>query len=79
MLENSVVVNLYVVNMFLSTDNESNIGAVKKALYDRESKNPPTKCILEVLRLCFEGNNSGFSNKNFIQIYDTDQGSYMPC
>ena len=51
MLENSVVVNFYVVNMFLSTNNESNIEAVKKALYDRESKNPPTKCILEVLRL----------------------------
>ena len=49
--ENSVLVSFDVVNMFPPIDNESGIKAVKKVLNGRESKNPPTECILEALRL----------------------------
>ena len=63
-----VLVSFEVVNMFLSIENESGIKAVKKVLNDRESKNSPTECILEALRLCLECNNSAFNDKNFIQL-----------
>ena len=75
--ENSVLVSFDVVNMFPSIDNESGIKVVKKVLNDRESKNPPTECILEALRLCLECNNSVFSDKNFIQTNGTAQGPQM--
>ena len=72
--ENSVLVSFDAVNMFPSIDNESGIKAVKKVLNDRESKNPPTECILETLRLCLECNNSVFNGKNFIQTDGTAKG-----
>ena len=78
--ENSVLVSFDVVNMFPSIDNESGIKAVKKVLNDRESKNPPTECILQaLLRLCLECNKSVFNDKNFIQTYGTAQGPHMSC
>ena len=77
--ENSVPVSFNVVNMFPSTDNESGIKAVKKVLNDRESKNPPTECILQALQLCVECNNSVFNDKNFIETDGTAQGPHMSC
>ena len=77
--ENSVLVSFDVVNMFPSIDNESGIKAVKKVLNDRKSKNPHTECILELLRLCFECNNSVFDDKNFIPTDGTAQGPHMSC
>ena len=77
--ENSVLVSFDVVNMFPSIDNESGIKAVQKVLNDRESKNPPTECIIEALRLCLECSNSVFNDKNFIHTDGTAQGSHMSC
>ena len=77
--EYSVLVSFDVVNMFPSIDNESGIKAVKKVLNDRESKNPPTECILEALRLCLECNISVFNEKKFIQTDGTAQGPHMSC
>ena len=77
--EDSVLVSFNVANIFPSIDNESGIKAVKKVLNDRESKNPPTECILEALILCLECNNSVFNDKNFIQTDGTAQGPHMPC
>ena len=77
--EDSVLVSFDVANIFPSIDNESGIKAVKKVLNDRESKNPPTECILEALILCLECNNSVFNDKNFIQTDGTAQGLHMPC
>ena len=58
MPENSVLVSFDIVNMLPSNDNESGMKTVKKVLNDRESKNPPTECILDALRLCLKCNNS---------------------
>ena len=77
--ENSVLVSFDVVNMFPSIDNESGTKAVKKVLNDRGSKNPPTECILEALRLCLECNNSVFNDKNFTQTDGAAQGPHMSC
>ena len=79
LLENSVVISFDVVNMFPSIDKESGMKAAEKVLNDKESKNPPTLCALEALRLCFEWNNSVFNDKTFIQTDGTAQGLYMLC
>ena len=49
--ENSTLVSFHVVNILPSNDNESGIKAFNKVLSDRESKNPPTECVLNSLRL----------------------------
>ena len=77
--ENSFLVSFDVVNMFPSIDNESGIKAVKKVLNDGESKNPPTKCILQALRLCLECINSVFNDKHVIQTDGIPQGPHMSC
>ena len=51
-----------------SIDNKSGIEAVKNVLNNRESKNPPTECILETLRICLECNNSVFNNKILFKL-----------
>ena len=65
--------------MFSSIDNGSGIKAVKKVLIDSDSKNPPTECVFEALRLCLECNNSVFNDKTFIQTDDTARGQHMSC
>ena len=60
---NSVLVSFDIVNMFSSTDNELGINTSKKVLSNRESKNLPTECVLEALKLCLECNNSLFNDK----------------
>ena len=77
--ENYVLVSFNVVNMFTSIDNEAGIKADKKVLNNKESKNPPTECILEALRICLQCSNSVFNDKNFIQTDDTAHGPHMSC
>ena len=77
--ENSALVSFDVVNMFPSTDNESGIKAVNKLLNNRESKDPPTECTGEALRIYLEYNNSVFNDKNYIQTDGTAQGPHMSC
>lgn len=74
--ENSVLVSLEVVNMFpLLIINQ--VKAVKKLLSERESNNPPTEYIFEVLRLYLKCINSVFNDKNFMQTDGTAQGLRM--
>ena len=64
-----VLVSFDVANMLPSIDNGSGIKAVKKVLNGRESKNPPTECTLEALRLlCLVCNNSVFKDLSCILI-----------
>ena len=58
LLENSVLVSLDVVKMFPCIDNESGKKTVEKVLNKKQLKHPPSVCILEVLRICLECNNS---------------------
>ena len=53
--------------MFSSTHNESVIKSVERLFSTRSILNSPNLCILKVLRLCLECNNSIF-NKFCLQI-----------
>ena len=77
--ENSLSVSFDIVNMFPFIDNESGMKTVKEILSERQSKNPPTECILEALRLCLECYNSVFNDKNFIQTDGTAQVLHTSC
>ena len=76
--ENAFLISFDVVNMFPSIHNESGIKSVERLLNTRSILNPPTLCILEVLRLCLECNNSIFNYKfYFTNRWDGTGPSYV--
>ena len=62
---NSIIVSFDIVNMLTSIDNKSGLKSVHDILELRESKFPPTSCIIETLELCLSCNNSIFNNMNY--------------
>ena len=53
---NSVLVGFDIVNMFPSIDNKSGLKSVHDILELRDSKFPPTNCVIEALELCLSCN-----------------------
>ena len=76
---NTYLVSFDVVNMFPNIDNNLGIKAVKKALNARETKFPPTDCILEATQMCLDLNNCRYLGKDFLQIYGTAMGPHNAC
>ena len=76
---NSIIVSFDIVNMLTSIDNKSGLKSVHDILELRESKFPPTSCIIETLELCLSCNNSIFNNMNYLQIHGTAQGPHISC
>ena len=75
----SIFVGFDIVNMFPSTDNKSGLTSVHDIFELRNSKFPPTSCVIEALELCSSCNNSISNNKNYLQTDDTAQGPRMSC
>ena len=75
----SILVGLDIVKMFPSTNNKSGLTSVHDIFELRNSKFPPTSCVIEALELCLSCNNSIFNNKNYLQTDDTAQGPRMSC
>ena len=73
------LVNFDIINMFPSIDNISGLKAVISILDARQDQSPPTTCIIEVLKLCLEYNNSVFNNKHFLHSDSTAQGPHVSC
>ena len=76
---NSILVGFDIVNMFPSIDNKSGLKSVHDILELRDSKFPPTSCVIEALELCLSCNNSVFNNTNYLQTDGTAQGPHMSC
>ena len=76
---NSILVSFDIVNMFPSIDNKSGLRSFRDILELRDSKFPPTSCVLEALELCLSCNNSIFNNTNYLQTGGTAQGPHMSC
>ena len=49
--EGTILVSLDIENMFPSIDNKRGLDTLRKTLEKRNTKNPPTECILEALEL----------------------------
>ena len=77
--KDSVLLSFDVVNMFPSIDTVLGLEAVSEILRNRESDFPPTECILDVLKLCLECNNSVFNNHFYLQVDGTAIGPHMSC
>ena len=65
--------------MFPRTDNKSGLQSAHDILELRDSKLPPTSCVIEALELCLSCNNSIFNNTNYLQTDGTAQGPHMSC
>ena len=50
------------------------IAFVRKYLDERESKDIPTHCVIEALKLCLSCNNSVCNNTNYLQTEGTAEG-----
>ena len=68
------LVSFNIINMFPSIDNVSRLKVVKRILGAKKDQFPPTACIIEAFKLCFERNYSIFHNKHFLQNDCTAQG-----
>ena len=79
LLTNSILVGFDIVNMFPSIDNKSGLRSFRDILELRDSKFPPTSCVIEALELCLSCNNSIFNNTNYLQTNRTAQGPQMSC
>ena len=66
--DNTILVSLDIVNMYLSIYNDRGIAAVRNALETRASKSPSTNCIKEGLGICLKCNNSTFHSQNLLQL-----------
>ena len=64
-------------NKSLIIDNKSGLKSVHDILELRDSKFPPTNCVIEALELCLSCNNSIFYNTNYLQTDGTAQGPHM--
>ena len=60
-------------------DNNMGIASVRKYLDEKECKDIPTDCVIEVLELPLSCNNSVFNDTIYLQTYGTAQGSHMSC
>ena len=65
--------------MFPNIDNERGMEAVRCLLDSRVSKTPPTKCIMEGLKICLLNNNSQFDNIHLLQTNGTATGAPNSC
>ena len=74
---NSILVGFDIVNMFPSIDNKSGLKSVHDILELRDSKFPPTSCVIEAFELCLSCNNSTFNNTNYLQTDGTAQRPHM--
>ena len=61
---NSILVGFHIGNMFPSIDNKPGLKSVHDILEFRDSKFPPTSCVIDALELCLSCNDSIFSNTN---------------
>ena len=77
--DNIALVSFDIVNMFPSISNENGIQAVQKALQRRSRKQPPTKCIIEALKITLTCNNSKFHGKHLLQTDGTAMGAPNSC
>ena len=73
------LVSFNIINMFLGINNIPGLKAAKKILDATQDQFPPTDCIIEVLKMCLECNNSIFNDKHFLQNEVEAQGSHMSC
>ena len=65
--------------MFPSIDNISGSKGVKSILNARQDQFRSTACIIQVLKLCLEGNNSLFNKKHFLQSEAVAQDPHVSC
>ena len=75
----SILVSWDIISMYPSIDNKVGIGACKAALDNREKLSPSTHCLLEVIKITLECNNSTFNKKNYRQNRGMAMGPHNAC
>ena len=75
----TLLVSWDVISMYPSIDNKVGLAACKEALDRREHTSPSTECLLEVIKITLECNNSVFNKKHNRQNRGTAMGPHNAC
>ena len=75
----TLLVSWDVISMHPSIDNEVCLAACKEALDHREHISPSIECLLEVIKITLECNNSIFNKKHHRQNRGTAMGQHNVC
>ena len=65
--------------MFPNIDNNLGINAIAEAHNSRATNFPCTDCIVEVVKICLQHNNSKFKDEHFLHVHETAMGPKNAC
>ena len=74
-----LLVSWDVISMYPSIDNKVGLDACKEGLDSKEKLSLSTECLLEVIKITLECNNSTFNNKHYRQNRGTAMGTQNAC
>ena len=77
MPDNTLLVSMDVTSLYTNIPHDDGITACRDVWDSRETKDPPTETLLELLTLVLKCNNFEFNGRNYIQLQGTAMGTKM--
>ncbi|XP_063417483.1 uncharacterized protein LOC134700015 [Mytilus trossulus] len=74
---NTILAFMDVSSLYTNIPQDEGIAACEDAWNTRSEKNPPTECLVTLLKLELENNNFSFNEKHYLQIDGTSMGTKM--
>ena len=74
---NTILASMDVSSLYTNIPQDEGIAACEEAWNTRSEKNPPTECLVTLLKLVLENNNFSFNEKHYLQIDGTSMGTKM--
>ncbi|XP_063438424.1 uncharacterized protein LOC134719344 [Mytilus trossulus] len=74
---NIILASMDVSSLYTNIPQDEEIAACEEAWNTRSEKNPPTECLVTLLKLVLENNNFSFNEKHYLQIDGTSMGTKM--
>ncbi|XP_071138469.1 uncharacterized protein [Mytilus edulis] len=74
---NTLFASMDVSSLYTNIPQDEGIAACEEVWNTRSEKNPPTECLVTLLKLVLENNNFSFNEKHYLQIDGTSMGTKM--
>jgi hypothetical protein len=73
--ENTTFVTMDVTSLYTNIPHDDGIAACSKIWEQRTDQEPPTECLVEILRLVLKNNNFNFDGNHYLQLNGTAMGT----
>jgi hypothetical protein len=73
--ENTTFVTMDVTSLYTNIPHDDGIAACRKIWEQRTDQEPPTECLVEILRLVLKNNNFNFDGNHYLQLKRTAMGT----